>query len=44
VVSEVEGMSEELALFAIDYATKLGAQYSEARVHRIEEFEVISRN
>jgi TldD protein len=44
VVSEVEGMSEELALFAIDYATKLGAQYSEARVHRIEEFEVVSRN
>ncbi|MCC6016017.1 MAG: TldD/PmbA family protein [Desulfurococcaceae archaeon] len=37
-------MDEELALFAIDYATKLGAQYSEARIHRVEEFEIISRN
>lgn len=37
-------MNEELALFAIDYAKQLGAQYSEARIHKIEEFSIMSRN
>ncbi|MEM1525845.1 MAG: TldD/PmbA family protein [Ignisphaera sp.] len=37
-------MSEDLALYAVDYACKLGALYSEARIHRVDEFTVMSRN
>lgn len=37
-------MDEDLALYAIDYACKLGAYYAEARLHRIDGFTIVSRN
>uniref|UniRef100_A0A7C2VP75 TldD/PmbA family protein n=1 Tax=Ignisphaera aggregans TaxID=334771 RepID=A0A7C2VP75_9CREN len=36
--------AKNLALYAVDYAQRLGARYSEARIHRIDQFTVLSRN
>lgn len=37
-------MDEDIAVYAVDYALKLGAQYAEARLHRIEQFKIVSKN
>lgn len=37
-------VDEDLALYALDYASKLGVRYCEARIHRIESFVILSRN